>query len=362
MFLEPGENTKEPFLRVVLEEVGELSENKLRTELFDYHLPWELIAQQPVTPRDISRLLVMDRSSGDVSETVFSAVLNWLEPGDVLVINDTRVMKARLFAHKPTGGKVEILLLHRLGDSRWEALLKPYPKGGVLFFGDGMPVQVMENTGRNTFVLQFPTSEAAVAAMEKWGKTPLPPYIKAPLADQDRYQTVLARTDGSSAAPTAALHFTAALLQMIRHKGVKVVNFTLHMGVGSFRPIKTEYVVDHDLPPEYYHLPEETVAAVTLAKRQGKRVVACGTDAVRTLESAALQTFRPGSGWTELFIQPGYRFQVVDRLITNLHLPCSSHLVLVSAFASRELVLQAYAYAVREKFRFLSFGDATLII
>ncbi|HSW40200.1 MAG TPA: tRNA preQ1(34) S-adenosylmethionine ribosyltransferase-isomerase QueA [Acidobacteriota bacterium] len=340
----------------------ELSDNNLKTKLFDYHLPWDLIAQQPAASRDSSRLLVMDRAAGTVSETVFSAVANWLDTGDVLVINDTRVMKSRLFAKKPSGGKVEILLLHPLGGSRWEALLKPYPRGGVLLFGDGMRVQVVDDTERNTFILEFPSPESAADAMEKWGNTPLPPYIKTPLADWNRYQTVLARADGSSAAPTAALHFTEALLQMIRHKGVKVVNFTLHMGVGSFRPIKTEYVADHDLPPEYYHLPEETVAAVEQAKRKGKRVVACGTDAVRALESATLQAFRPGSGWTGLFIKPGYRFKIVDRLITNLHLPRSSHLVLVSAFASRELVMQAYAFAVREKFRFLSFGDATLII
>ncbi len=339
-----------------------LSENNLRTDLFNYHLPVELIAQQPASPRDSSRLLVIDRSRKDFFKTVFGAMLNWLEPGDVLVINDTKVMKARLFAQKPTGGKTEIFLLHPLEAGRWEGLLKPHPKEGVLLLGDGMRVQVKEKTERNTFVLQFPTPEAALAAMEKWGRTPLPPYIKEPLADQDRYQTVLARTEGSSAAPTAALHFTAELLQKLQEKGVKVVNFTLHMGVGSFRPIKTTYVADHDLPPEFYHLPEETVTTVRQAKRQGGRVVACGTDAVRALESAALQDFRPGPGRTGLFIKPGYRFQLVDRLITNLHLPCSSHLVLVSAFASRELVLQAYAYAVREKFHFLSFGDATLVI
>jgi S-adenosylmethionine:tRNA ribosyltransferase-isomerase len=346
-----------------LKEVEELSESNLRTELFNYHLPRELIAQQPATPRDSSRLLVMDRGSREVSETVFSAVINWLEAGDVLVINDTKVMKARLFGKKPTGGKVEVFLLHSLGDSQWEALLKPYPKGGILLLGDGLRVQVLEKTERSTFVLQFPSPEVAVEAMEKWGKTPLPPYIKEPLADQDRYQTIQAKVPGSSAAPTAALHYTPELLQTVRDKGVHVVNFTLHMGVGSFRPIKTEYVAGHNLPSEFFHLPEETVAAVQQAKRQGSRVVACGTDAVRALESAALtKEFRSGSGWTDLFITPGYRFQVVDRIITNLHLPCSSHLVLVSAFASREFVLQAYAYAIREKFRFLSFGDATLII
>lgn len=344
-------------------EAERLPETGLKTELFNYHLPWELIAQQPVEPRDSSRLLVMNRDSRQVSETVFSAVLNWLDGGDVLVINDTRVMKARLLGRKPTGGKVEIFLLHPLGAGQWEALLKPYPQGGVVLLGDGLQVQVLEKTARGTFVVLFPSPEAAMTAMEKWGETPLPPYIKEPLVNPDRYQTILAREHGSTAAPTAALHFTPNLLQAVRDKGVLVVNFTLHMGVGSFRPIKTEYVAEHDLAPEFYHLPAETVAAVQQAKKQGNKVVACGTDAVRALESAAMTgEFGPSSGWTNLYITPGYEFKVVDRIITNLHLPRSSHLVLISAFASRDLVMQAYAYAVREEFRFLSFGDATVII
>jgi S-adenosylmethionine:tRNA ribosyltransferase-isomerase len=340
-----------------------MTETKLKTELFDYHLPWELIAQQPVEPRDSSRLLVMDRSSGKVSETVFGNVLNWLEAGDVLVINDTRVIRARLSGRKPTGGKVEIFLLHTLGGGRWEALLKPYPSGKVVLLGDGLPVHVTDKTEQGTFVVQFPTPDSVMEAMEKWGETPLPPYIKEPLANPERYQTVLASEQGSTAAPTAALHFTPELLQAVKEKGVKVVNFTLHMGIGSFRTIKTDLVTEHSLSAEYYSLPLETVSAVRLAKGQGNRVVACGTDAVRALESAAQAgEVGPAFGWTNLFITPGYRFKVVDRIITNLHLPRSSHLVLISAFASRELVLRAYAYAVREQFRFLSFGDATLII
>lgn len=340
-----------------------MTETKLKTELFDYHLPWELIAQQPVEPRDSSRLLVMDRGSGKVSETVFGNVLNWLEAGDVLVINDTRVISARLPGRKPTGGKVEIFLLHTLEGGRWEALLKPYPSGKVVLLGDGLQVHITDKTDQGTFVVQFPTPDSAMEAMEKWGETPLPPYIKEPLANPERYQTVLAREQGSTAAPTAALHFTPELLQAVREKGVQVAKFTLHMGVGSFRPIKTEFVAEHNLSAEYYSLPQGTVNAVRQAKGQGNRVVACGTDAVRALESAAQAgEVGPAFGWTNLFITPGYRFKVVDRIITNLHLPRSSHLVLISAFASRELVLRAYAYAVREKFRFLSFGDATLII
>jgi len=340
-----------------------MTETNLKTELFDYHLPWELIAQQPVEPRDSSRLLVMDRRSRQVGETVFSNVLDWLAAGDVLVINDTRVIRARFTGRKPTGGKVELFLLHSLGDGKWEALLKPNPSGKVVLLGDALQVHVLDKTGQGTFVVQFPSPEAAVEAMEKWGETPLPPYIKEPLADPERYQTVLARERGSTAAPTAALHFTPELLQIVKAKGVQVVNFTLHMGIGSFRPIKTEFVAEHNLSAEYYCLPPETVSAVRQAKEQGNRVVACGTDAVRALESAALSgEVRAAFGWTNLFITPGYRFKMVDRIITNLHLPRSSHLVLISAFASHELVLQAYAYAVREKFRFLSFGDATLIV
>lgn len=326
-------------------------------------MPLELIAQQPVEPRDSSRLLVMDRRRRMISESVFGNVLNWLEAGDVLVINDTRVIKARLTGRKPTGGKVEIFLLHSLGDTRWEALLKPYPSGKVVLLGDGLRIQIVDKTDQGTFVVQFPTPESVLEAMEKWGETPLPPYIKEPLANPERYQTVLAREQGSTAAPTAALHFTPELLWAVKEKGVQVVNFTLHMGIGSFRPIKTEYVAEHKLSAEYYSLPLETVNAVRQAKQRGNRVVACGTDAVRALESSALSgEIRLACGWTNLFITPGYRFKVVDRIITNLHLPRSSHLLLISAFASRELVLRAYAYAVREKFRFLSFGDATLII
>jgi len=340
-----------------------MTETKLKTELFDYHLPWEQIAQQPVEPRDSSRLLVMDRRSQQVSETVFSNVLDWLTAGDVLVINDTRVIRARFSGRKPTGGKVELFLLHSLGDGKWEALLKPNPSGKVVLLGDSLQVHVLDKTEQGTFVVQFPSPEAAVDAMDRWGKTPLPPYIKEPLADPERYQTVLAKERGSTAAPTAALHFTPELLQLVKAKGVVVVNFTLHMGIGSFRPIKTEFVAEHNLSAEYYCLPAETVSAIRHAKEQGNRVVACGTDAVRALESAALSgEVTAASGWTNLFITPGYRFKIVDRIITNLHLPRSSHLVLISAFASQELVLQAYAYAVREKFRFLSFGDATLIV
>ncbi len=340
-----------------------MSEVSLKTELFNYHLPRELIAQRPVEPRDSSRLLVLDRAKRQVNETGFAAVLNWLEEGDILVINDTKVMKARLLGRKPTGGKVEVFLLHSLGEGEWEVLLKPYPQGRVVLLGEEMEIYLREKTERGTFVVRFPFPEAAITAMEKWGKTPLPPYIKEPLANPERYQTILAREHGSTAAPTAALHFTPDLLQAVRDKGVQVVNFTLHMGIGSFRPIKAEYVAEHNLSAEYFHLPAETVAAVQGAKARGSKVVACGTDAVRALESAALTgEIKPSSGWTNLFIVPGYRFRVADRIITNLHLPRSSHMVLISAFASQELVMRAYAYAIREKFRFLSFGDATLLI
>ncbi len=336
---------------------------ELKTAAFDYFLPHEFIAQTPVEPRDSSRLLIMERSTEIIKERVFREVIDWLEDGDVLVMNNTRVIRARLFGHKLTGGKVELFLLHPLSEEcRWEALLRPYPKSGEIILGEDIRVRVLEKTEKDTYIVQFPFSGAAEIAMEKWGEVPLPPYIKEPLDNPDRYQTIFAQQEGSTAAPTAALHFTPGLLQQLKSKGVRQAFFTLHMGIGSFRQIKTELVQDYDLPAEFYHLPPETVCLVNQAKKTGHKVVACGTDAVRALESAAIQegTVKEESGWTSLFITPGYRFKIVDRIITNLHLPCSSHLVLISAFASREFVFKAYEHAVKNRMRFFSFGDATL--
>jgi S-adenosylmethionine:tRNA ribosyltransferase-isomerase len=339
----------------------------LKTEQFDYHLPPELIAQMPVDPRDSSQLLILDRRTKSVSRGLFSQVIDYLEPGDVLVMNDTRVIMARIHGSKATGGKAEVFLLRDLGEGRWEALVRPGRRlalGSEILLGDGMKVKISERTAEGTRIVHFPSPGAAMIAMEKWGEVPLPPYIKEPLADPERYQTVLARDSGSTAAPTATLHFTTELLQRIEEKGIKLALFTLHMGIASFRPIRTKFVEEHRLAPEFYRVPPELARTVNRAKEERKRIIACGTDAVRALESVADESgrIRHGSAWTSLFITPGYRFKVVDRLITNLHLPRSSHLVLVSAFAGRGFILQAYENAVRDRFRFLSFGDATIIL
>ncbi|MBT9160514.1 MAG: S-adenosylmethionine:tRNA ribosyltransferase-isomerase [Dehalococcoidia bacterium] len=339
----------------------------LKTEDFDYHLPQELIAQTPLEPRDSSRLLILDRGMKTVSSGIFRQIINYLEPGDVLVMNDTRVIMARLHGSKPTGGKAEVFLLRDLGEGRWEALVRPGGRlapGSEIVLGDGMKVKVFERTAEGTRIVCFPSSGAAIIAMGKWGEVPLPPYIKEPLADPERYQTVLAQDWGSTAAPTATLHFTTELLQRVEEKGIKLALFTLHMGIASFRSIRTEFIEEHRLAPEFHRVPPELAETVNRAKAEGKKIIACGTDAVRALESVADESgrIRPGCNWTSLFITPGYRFKVVDRLITNLHLPRSSHLVLVSAFAGKDFVLRAYEHAIQDKFRFLSFGDATLIV
>ena len=282
-------------------------------------------------------------------------------------MNDTRVIMARLHGRRSTGGKAEVFLLRDLGEGRWEALVRPggrLPPGSEIVLGEEMKVKVFERTAEGTRMVCFPSPGAAMIAMEKWGEVPLPPYIKEPLVNPERYQTVLAQDWGSTAAPTATLHFTTELLQRIEEKGIKLALFTLHMGIASFRSIRTEFVEEHRLAPEFHRVPPELAETVNRAKAEGKRIIACGTDAVRALESVADESgsIRPGSRWTSLFITPGYRFRVVDCLITNLHLPRSSHLVLVSAFAGRDFVLRAYEFAVRNRFRFLSFGDATIIL
>ncbi|RLA78444.1 MAG: tRNA preQ1(34) S-adenosylmethionine ribosyltransferase-isomerase QueA [Deltaproteobacteria bacterium] len=338
----------------------------MKTEEFDYHLPPEAIAQEPAEPRDSSRLLVLDRSTGELHETVFRQIVDYLRSGDVLVLNDTRVIPARLHGRKPTGGRCEVFLLRDLGGGRWEALVRPARRlkpGSEVFVGD-VKLKVIERTPEGTRVVEFPSEEDAEGVLQRHGEVPLPPYIKRPLEDPERYQTVFARSPGSTAASTAALHFTKELLDRLQQKGVKVVWFTLHMGLGSFRPIKTEEVEDHRLPPEIYTLPPETASEVNRAKAEGRRVIACGTGAVRVLEGVAGEDgmLRAGSGMVDIFILPGYKFRVVDGMITNFHLPRSSHLVLVSAFAGREEVMRAYRRALEKGFRFLSFGDAMLIL
>jgi S-adenosylmethionine:tRNA ribosyltransferase-isomerase len=350
----------------------------METREFEYFLPPELIAQYPIEPRDSSRLLVLKRDQKTVGEDVFRNLINYLNPGDVLVLNDTRVIPARLPARKTSGGKVEVFLLQDLGGGRWEALVKPgakLPVGEEIWVAGEIPAKILERTAEGGRIIQFPSSQLGESALRSFGQVPLPPYIKQPLSDPARYQTVYAERDGSVAAPTAALHFTPELLRRIEAKGVEIVYITLHMGLGSFRPIKEERLEQHRMPTEYYRVSESVAEKVNAAKEKGHRVVACGTDAVRTLETAA-DTVRwpcphqrnsggrlqPGEGTTGLFITPGYRFKVVDVLITNLHLPRSSHLVLVSAFAGKEFVFKAYRYATDKGFRFYSFGDATIVI
>ena len=337
------------------------------TKEFEYHLPEELIAQTPIEPRDSSKLLVIDRSNLKVSGRKFSDIKDYFRPGDVLILNNTKVIAARLPAKRPAGGKAEVFLLKDLGNNKWESLVNPgnkIPVGSSLVIGDQITVKVLSLTNDGGRIIKFNHSDDVKSALNGIGQVPLPPYIKTPISDPSRYQTVYASIEGSVAAPTAALHFTSALLDTLKETGVLIGYTTLHMGLGSFRPIKAENLESHIMPEEFLHVPQNVVDMVNSAKREGRRVVACGTDVVRTLESAAEEVgiIREYNGTTGLFITPGYQFKIVDMFITNLHLPRSSHLVLVSTFAGIDLIRQAYAYAVDEKFRFYTFGDATLII
>ncbi|MDI6869970.1 MAG: tRNA preQ1(34) S-adenosylmethionine ribosyltransferase-isomerase QueA [Bacillota bacterium] len=342
---------------------------------FDYHLPPELIAQAPAEPRDASRLLVVERATGELRHRRFREIGEFLHPGDLLVLNDTRVIRARLFGRKePSGGKVEVFLLRRLpgGEERWEVLVRPGKRvrpGAALAFGEGELRGLVTGEGaEGKREIAFTSGDGHPAGwLERLGEVPLPPYITQPLADGERYQTVYARREGSVAAPTAGLHFTPELLKKLAARGVRQAWLTLHVGLGTFRPVQTETVEEHVMHSEYYELPAETASAVNAARRQGNRVVAVGTTACRTLETAARAAgeggeLEAGEGWTDLFIYPGYRFRVVDLLLTNFHLPRSTLLLLVCAFAGRELVFRAYAEAIRERYRFYSFGDAMLIL
>ena len=343
----------------------------MRVSDFDYQLPEELIAQEPIAQRDRSRLMVVDKTAGTWHHTTFGQIGAWLQPGDLMVFNDTRVIPARLWGRRvPGGGKVEVLLLNPRGANRWEVLVNPgrkVPPGQVLTFGaDGALTAVAEE--RTPFggrVFRFNREGAALrAAFMALGEVPLPPYIKRPLTEIDRYQTVYARKEGSVAAPTAGLHFTTELLAQLEAAGVKTDYLTLHVGLGTFRPVKTEVVEEHQMHAEDFEISPELAAAVAAAKAGGHRVIAVGTTSARALETMgqADGTVRPGSGRTEIFIYPGYQFKVLDGLVTNFHLPRSTLLMLVSAFAGRELILAAYQEAIKERYRFFSFGDAMLII
>lgn len=334
---------------------------------FMYDLPEERIAQTPVEPRDHSRLMVLHRDTDQIEHRHFYDVIDYLNPGDVLVINETRVIPARLFGERAGGGACEVLLLRQLGPKRWETLVKPGKKlkpGAEITFGGGrLRARIAETTDVGGRIVDFDCDGTFEAALDELGEMPLPPYIHERLEDKERYQTVYAKQEGSAAAPTAGLHFTPELLDRIREKGVDVVPVLLHVGLGTFRPVKTENVEEHEMHSEYFEVTEEAAARINAARERGGRVVAVGTTSVRTLESAAENgVLLPRRGETSIFIKPGYRFQMVDALITNFHLPGSTLVMLVSALYDREKILAAYEEAVRDGYRFFSFGDAMLIL
>ena len=340
----------------------------MKTKDFWYHLPEELIAQTPLEKRDSSRLLVMNRETGKVKHQHFYDIVSYLQPGDCLVMNDSRVLPARLLGHRPTGGAAELLLLRDLGDKRWECLAKPGRKlleGQEVVFGNGeLTATVVAVQPDGNRVVEFHYAGIFLEVLERLGKMPLPPYIKAELEDQERYQTVYSRAVGSAAAPTAGLHFTSALLDEIRAKGVKTAFVTLHVGLGTFRPVKAEEITEHHMHAELCMISEETANILNETKRNGGRIICVGTTSCRTLESLVNGdgSFAAKSKWTDIFIYPGYTFKAMDGLITNFHLPESTLVMLVSAFAGREKVLAAYTEAVKERYRFFSFGDAMLIL
>ena len=339
----------------------------MKTQDFWYDLPEELIAQTPLLKRDTSRLMVLDKNTGEVTHKHFYDILEYLHPGDCLVMNDSRVLPARLLGHRPTGGAVELLLLRDLGDKQWECLAKPGRKlleGQQVIFGNGELTAVVRKVcDDGNRIVEFFYEGIFLEVLERLGKMPLPPYIKAELQDQERYQTVYSREVGSAAAPTAGLHFTEELLEKIRQKGIRTAFVTLHVGLGTFRPVKVEDVHSHHMHSELCMLGEETAKILNETKANGGRIVCVGTTSCRTLESLVNEdgTFEPKSRWTDIFIYPGYTFKAMNALITNFHLPESTLVMLVSAFAGRENVLNAYTKAVAEKYRFFSFGDAMFI-
>ena len=333
---------------------------------FDYDLPQELIAQHPMEPRDHSRLLVVDKKTGEIEHKHFYDLVNYLKPGDVLVFNDTRVIPARLHGTKDTGAHVEVFLLTRRDATDWEVLVRPGKKlqvGAKINFSDELSCEVIEHTDFGGRVVRFKYDGIFEEILDRLGETPLPPYITAPLEDKERYQTVYNRERGSAAAPTAGLHFTKELLQKIKEIGCEEVFVTLHVGLGTFRPVSEAKIEDHKMHKEFYTVSQEAADAVNKAKAEGRRIIAVGTTAVRTLEAAGADgQLHAGSSWTNIFIYPGYRFKVLDALVTNFHLPQSTLVMLVSALAGREHILDAYREAVKEGYRFFSFGDAMIIL
>jgi S-adenosylmethionine:tRNA ribosyltransferase-isomerase len=346
----------------------ELDLNNLRTKDFYYDLPKELIAQTPVEPRDSSRLLTLNKETGEVNHCHFYNITDWLHPGDCLVLNDSRVLPARIYGIKEdTGARVEFLLLTNQGSDTWEVLCKPGKKakiGTTFTFGDGLlsatVVDVHEDGNR---IVKFSYEGNFFSILDQIGQMPLPPYIKKELKDQERYQTVYSREVGSAAAPTAGLHFTKELLEKVKAMGVKVEFVTLHVGLGTFRPVTADKVTEHKMHSEHYMLPQETADIINETKKSGHRVIAVGTTSCRTLESVAAKEgcIKESEGWTDIFIYPGFQFKVLDGLITNFHLPESTLIMLVSALAGYDHIMNAYRIAVQEKYHFFSFGDAMFI-
>jgi S-adenosylmethionine:tRNA ribosyltransferase-isomerase len=333
---------------------------------FDYYLPDELIAQHPCEPRDHSRLMILNREEKTIDHRYFYNLPEYLKPGDTLVFNDTKVIPARLIGAKSeTGGKIEVFLLHRASGNDWEVLVKPGKRakpGTVVEFGEELRCKILNETEYGGRIARFIYSGIFEEILDRLGETPLPPYIKEKLKDKERYQTVYARERGSAAAPTAGLHFTKELMQAIEKLGVNLAFVTLHVGLGTFRPVTVEKITDHLMHREYYSVSEEAAALINNTKRQGHRVIAVGTTAIRTLETVGKSgTIVSKSGWTDIFIYPGYKFKMIDALITNFHLPKSTLLMLISAFAGRDTVMSAYQEAVERRYRFFSFGDAMFI-
>ena len=340
----------------------------MKTSDFWYDLPEELIAQTPLQQRDSSRLMVLDRVTGKTTHRHFYDVLDYLQPGDCLVMNDSRVLPARLLGHRPTGGAVEVLLLRDLGEKKWECLCKPGRKmqvGHQVIFGEGeLTATVVEVQETGNRVIEFHYEGIFLEVLERLGKMPLPPYIKAELADQERYQTVYSREVGSAAAPTAGLHWTPELLEKAREKRVKIAFVTLHVGLGTFRPVQVDDVLNHHMHAELCMISQETAEILNKAKAEGGRIICVGTTSCRTLESLVNDdgSFEAKSKWTDIFIYPGYQFKAMQGLITNFHLPESTLVMLVSAFAGKGPIMAAYEEAVKERYRFFSFGDAMCII
>ncbi len=340
----------------------------MKTKDFYYNLPQELIAQHPLKQRENSRLLVLDKETGEIKHKIFKDIINYFEEGDLLVLNDTRVLPARLFGNRI--GKeesIEILLLKRVENDKWECLVKPGKKarpGHDLEFGDGIlrgHVLSIEEDG--TRIIEFEYDGIFQEILDELGEMPLPPYITEKLIDQERYQTVYSKNIGSAAAPTAGLHFTKELLDEIKNRGVNIAYITLHVGLGTFRPVKVDDLLEHHMHSEYYNLSKEVAEKINDTKLKGKKVISVGTTTTRTLETLGNEEglVREGSGWTDIFIYPGYNFKVVDKLITNFHLPESTLVMLVSAFASKDIIFNAYKVAVKEEYRFFSFGDSMFI-